>query len=81
MQTDREISNRLISLREAAEILACTPRTVRRFGSEGLLTVYRVGSKIVRVNRLDVEAMAKPIFTTSGAGLKNESGDANALIS
>ena len=38
-----ETATRLLKVDEAALVLACSPRTVRRLASEGMLTAVRFG--------------------------------------
>ncbi len=42
----------------AAEYLGIGPRTVRRLLSDGRLTAYRVGTKLLRLDWAEVEALA-----------------------
>ena len=53
----------LISLGEAAEIIGCHPRTIRRRISEGQLTAYRVGPRLLRVDEAEVEHLLRPLPT------------------
>lgn len=53
----------LVTLNEAADLLRVTPRSVRRYVSGGLLTGYRVGPKLFRVDLAEVEQLARPIPT------------------
>lgn len=48
-------SRRLVSLMEAAEILAVCPKTVRRYVSEGHLEAVRLGSKTLRIRVESIE--------------------------
>lgn len=40
----------LVSVADAAAFLSVTPRTVRRYLSMGLITPYRIGPRLVRVD-------------------------------
>jgi excisionase family DNA binding protein len=51
----------LLSLADAARLLDCSPRTVRRRISEGTLRAYRVGPRLVKIDLADVEALLRPI--------------------
>ena len=53
----------MIGLEEAAEIIGCHPRTIRRRISEGRLTGYRVGMRILRVDQAEVEKLLRAIPT------------------
>jgi excisionase family DNA binding protein len=63
---NRTPGRRMISLGEAADIIGCHPRTVRRRIAEGQLTGYRMGSRIIRVDQAEVERLLRPL-PTSGA--------------
>lgn len=54
---------RLASLAEAAEVLGVSVRTIRRMVSEGRLTGYRIGSRMLRVDLNDVDALPSAIPT------------------
>jgi excisionase family DNA binding protein len=57
-----------ISMQVAAEQLGVSEDSIRRYISRGLLTGYRVGPKLLRVDPDEVEALAsKPIPTTRRA--------------
>jgi excisionase family DNA binding protein len=52
----------IITVKEAAEILAVSGMTVRRLINSGALPAWRVaGTGPVRLSRLDVEAMRVPV--------------------
>ncbi len=57
----------IIGITEAAMLLGVDQRTVRRFISEGKLPAYRVGNKVVRLKRTDVEALLVPIIPRNTA--------------
>ena len=42
----------------AADYLGVNPRTVRRLLTEGRLTAYRVGDKLIRLDWSEVESLA-----------------------
>lgn len=57
-------SNRKIqdlSLDQAAHELGCSRDTVRRMISRGELKAYRVGSRLIRIRRQDLERAIKPV--------------------
>ena len=54
-----------ISLQEAALILGVSVKTVRRRIADGDLAAFRVGPRLLRVNRAEVEALAEPVPTVS----------------
>lgn len=61
-------SRRWLNQTEAAEYLGVTDRTVRNYIARGLLPGHRVrGSRLVRIDRADLDAMLRPIPTAGGA--------------
>jgi excisionase family DNA binding protein len=63
--THREqiVNRRYASLEEAASYLGCNIRTIRRRIAAGELTGYRLGSRIIRVDLEEVNALLEPIPT------------------
>lgn len=59
----KEQRKRLISLTEASKELGVVPRTVRRYVASGLLTGYKVGPRLIRVDRDDVLGLLRQIPT------------------
>ena len=58
------LSRRWMSQAEAAEYLGVTERTIRNYISRGDLPGHRVrGSRLVRVDRCDLDALLCPIPT------------------
>jgi excisionase family DNA binding protein len=57
----------IISLQVAARIYGCTPATIRTFIADGRLPGYRIGARMIRVKRCDVEALMSPVPTTPAA--------------
>lgn len=53
--------------REAAAHLGVTERTIRRLIESGDLPAYRVGSKIIRIKRTDIDALLRPIAAGGAA--------------
>ncbi|WP_330182725.1 excisionase family DNA-binding protein [Nocardia sp. NBC_01503] len=51
----------LISLRDAAALARVDIRTIRRWIDNGHLRAYRMGSRLVRVERHELLTIAKPI--------------------
>jgi excisionase family DNA binding protein len=62
-KANRPSSRQMISLEQAAEIIGCHPRTIRRRIAEGQLTGYRMGLRILRVDQAEVENLLRPIPT------------------
>lgn len=56
----------LASLAEAAEYAHCSTKTIRRRISEGALTGYRMGPRLLRVDLNELDAMLRPIPTAGG---------------
>lgn len=49
------------SIALAAETVGCSDRTIRRWISEGRLTGYRLGSRAIRVDLNELDALFQPI--------------------
>lgn len=58
---------RLLSLSDAAEILGCSPKTVRRYIAAGRLTGYKVGPRLVRVSAESVDSLMHRIPSAGDA--------------
>ena len=56
-------SRNLIELSEAGDRLAVCSRTMRRYVARGLLTGYRVGPRLIRVDAAEVDAFAQCVPT------------------
>jgi excisionase family DNA binding protein len=52
-----------VNLTEAADYLGVHTRTIRRYIAEGRLTGYRVGPRLVKVKRVDLEKIMRVIPT------------------
>lgn len=62
MMSAREVApSEFISVGEVAAELHVTERFIRRLIADGELQAVRVGSRLVRVRRSDVEAMLRPV--------------------
>ena len=57
----------LITVTAAADRLGLDDRTIRRYIADGKLRGYRVGTKLVRVDLTDVEALITPLLTVADA--------------
>ena len=53
---------------DAAAFLAVSPRTLRRMVAEGRVRALRLGPRLVRYNRADLEAALSPIPTVRSGG-------------
>jgi excisionase family DNA binding protein len=56
----------LISIDEAAELLGCTTRSVRRWIADGDLVAYRIKNKLIRLDLDDVYGLLRPIPAGGG---------------
>lgn len=63
--TDRP--TRLVSMTESCDRLGITERTCRRWIAQGLLTGYRVGPRLIRLDADEVESLIQPIPTAATA--------------
>jgi len=52
-----------VTIAEAADYLAVTPRTIRNLIARGDLTGYRLGARAIRVDRAELDALLTPIPT------------------
>jgi excisionase family DNA binding protein len=59
---------RLVSVDVAAEYLDMNAKTIRRWVSSGRITGYRVGTKTLRVDLVEVDALAVPVPTVGTFG-------------
>ncbi|MCV7317249.1 excisionase family DNA-binding protein [Mycolicibacillus parakoreensis] len=55
-----KVGRRYVRLKEAADYLDVTERTVRQMISDGRLTGYRSGARLVRVDLNDIDTAMKP---------------------
>jgi excisionase family DNA binding protein len=53
--------SQLVSIAVAAEHLGVSILTVRRWISQGKITGYRVGSRLIRVDVRELDQLARPI--------------------
>ena len=54
---------RYVSMPEAALYLGCGERTIRRYIAAGRLRGYRLGNRVIRVDRNELDALLRPITT------------------
>lgn len=54
---------RLTSIAKAAEHADVCTRTIRRWIANGLITGYRIGPRLIKVDLNDIDALARPIPT------------------
>lgn len=63
---DKTLRRHWIKPAEAAEHLGVTDRTIRNYVASGLLTGYRLGSRAMRLDLDEVDALLRPIPTAGG---------------
>ncbi len=59
---------RLVTIADAAEYLDCTPKTIRRRISDGTITGFRFGPRLIRVDLTELDAMIR-VVPTAGTSL------------
>ncbi len=64
--TRNKAIRRLESIENAAEYLGVSTKTIRRYIAAGLITGYRAGPRLIRVDRAELDAMLRPIPTAGG---------------
>lgn len=57
MTSTATVSRRLVSLAEAAEILAVSVKTVRRYITAGELDAVRLGPRTIRIKAESIDAL------------------------
>ena len=57
----KQQKRKLITSRQAADLLGLCPETVKRYGRNGILKPYRLGLRKLRFDKAEVEAMASGI--------------------
>ena len=62
-QPNPPASRRFVTIDAAAEYLDVTPKTIRRYISQGRLTGYRLGRRMLRVDLVEVQALPRAIPT------------------
>lgn len=53
----------LLTQAEAADYLGVTTRTVRQYVADGVLPAYRLGSKHLRYDQAEVDALLRLVIT------------------
>lgn len=56
----------LISINDAADYAGVSPRTIRRRIATGDLRGFRLGPRLIRVDRNEIDALLRPIPTVGG---------------
>lgn len=57
MSTDQITAGDLITIADAAEYAGKSTRTIRRWASQGMLPIYRLGPQSIMVNPADIDAL------------------------
>lgn len=60
-------AHRFVSVTDAAKYVGCCTKTIRRYVAHGLLTGYRVGPRLLRVDLNELDAMLTRVPTSSRA--------------
>lgn len=60
-------TRRWASLTLAADYLGVSEKTIRRMISDGTITGYRMGRRLIRVDLDELDALMRPIPTVAGA--------------
>jgi excisionase family DNA binding protein len=60
--TRSDAQHKLIGIPEAAKLLNVDDHTIRRLIAKGRLPAFRVGTKLIRLRRKDVEALLRPVL-------------------
>ena len=66
LTTPNKAIRRLESISNAAEYVDVSTKTIRRWVSAGLLTGFRAGTRLIRVDLNELDAMLRPIPTAGG---------------
>ena len=56
-------TRRLLTQAEAADYLGVTTRTIRQYVADGTLNAYRLGTKMLRYDAAEVDAVLRPVIT------------------
>ena len=65
----RQATHRYASLATGAEYAHCSIKTLRRRTSDGSLTGFRMGPRLIRVDLNELDALLRPIPTAGDAAL------------
>ncbi|WP_432793974.1 helix-turn-helix transcriptional regulator [Rhodococcus ruber] len=57
---------RLVSVPQAAEYAGVCSKTIRRRISDGTITGYRFGPRLIRVDLDEIDAVLRPLATAGG---------------
>lgn len=68
MSRPNQQTDETMKLTDAAEALGVSDRTIRRRMADGSLPAFRVGPRLLRVRRSDVEALLVPLPSAATTG-------------
>lgn len=57
----RKMPRRLVPLAEGAEYKRLSVKTLRRYGADGTITLYRNGRKLLQVDLDELDALTRPV--------------------
>jgi excisionase family DNA binding protein len=66
--TPNKAARRLETVSSAAEYLGVSTKTLRRMIARGDLRAFRMGSRMIRVDRAELDELLRPIPTVGGSG-------------
>lgn len=64
------ITRSYVTVNDAAEALGVSTRTIREFIARGTLTGYRLGTRMIRIDADELNALLKPIPSAQAGGAK-----------
>ncbi len=64
--TSNKSVRRLESIPQSAEYVGVSTKTIRRWISAGIITGYRAGPRLIRVDLNELDAALRPVPTASG---------------
>ena len=53
--------NKLYTIKEVAEFMDVSKRTVRRYIEEGFLPAYKLGDRLIKISKDDLNEFLKPL--------------------
>ena len=58
-------TNELVTVAEAALALRVTDRCIRGWIADGTIPAYRIGDKVIRIKRPDLDALLRPVVAAA----------------
>lgn len=65
--TSAPIAPTYVSIATAADILACSTKTIRRKIASGELPARRIGTRLIRIDAADLAELGRPLTTARRA--------------